>query len=365
MNALIPSVLLIIGSLFILGLWIRFSIEKSIEKKFQDPSSHSIVQNLEAILALAKNALRDEAKHINEALDGKEKTFKTLVSDLEIQVKEYQREIRATEQDRAVKFSEIVSITSRLSSSTEKLNKVLNTNNLRGQWGERIADDILKTSGLVEGVHYKRNEQLETSTSRPDFTFFLPDESKLNLDVKFPISNLIKAEHIEDTIEKKQCLKSFEMDVKNRIQEIAKKDYISPEEGTVDFAVLFVPSESVYAAIHSYCPDLFQFAESKRVVLAAPFSLIAILKIVLQSFRHFHFEHRVKEIVVLIERLGEDLTRFQKRFSDFDDQIEKMRRAYDEIASTSFKQIQSKISKIEKHKLGSETIEAIEADNPV
>ncbi len=358
--------LIFIGFLSLVGLgaWLRWVIEKSIQKRFQEASSKSIVENLESILTLAKNALKEETKHIGDALEGKEKNFKALVSELESQVKEYQQEIRTIENDRVVKFSEIISVTARLSTSTEKLNKILNTNNLRGQWGERIADDILKASGLTEGLHYQKNKQMEASPNRPDFTFALPDGRKLNLDVKFPISNLLKAEQTEDANEKRIALKTFETDVKNRIQEIAKKDYINPEEDTVDFAVLFVPSESVYAAIHSYCPDLFQLAESKKIVLAAPFSLIAILKIVLQSFRHFHFERKIKDIVVLIEKLSEDLSRFQDRFSGFDDQIMKLHKAYQEIAETSFKQIQSKINKIEKYKLGSESPEEVTLENP-
>ncbi len=344
-------------SLFLLigfAIWIKRSLEESIEKRFSEASGKVIHENLQSILALAGNTFEEKVKHVQSALLGNEKSVHALVSEIQSQVKTYQQEIKATEQDRAVKFSEILTVASRLNTSTEKLNKILNTNSLRGQWGERIADDILRTSGLLEGTHYLKNKQLDTSLNRPDFTFFLPDEHKINMDVKFPIANLAKAQETEEPSEQKRYLKEFEYDVKNRIQEIAKKDYINPDESTVDFAILFVPNESVYAVIHTSSPALISFAEERKVILAAPFTLIAILKVILQSFRHFYYEKRIRDIVALIEKLGDDLTRFKERFIGFDDQVRKLKKLYDEIADTSFKSIQSKITKIEQYKLGSD-----------
>lgn len=346
--------LVFLGALVALAWWFGSSFERTLSKRFEEASARAIRENLQAILALAGNALEDKTKHIQKALSVNEESVEKLVTEIQSQVKNFQQEIRSTEQDRTVKFSEILNMTSRLSDSTEKLGRILSTNNLRGQWGERVAEDILKSTGLMEDLHYHKNKQLETSLNRPDFTFLLPDEHKVNMDVKFPIANLVKAQEIEEAGERKRALKDFETDVRNRIREISGKDYINPEENTVDFAVLFVPSESVYAAIHENCPEIFSFAESKRIVLAAPFSLIAILKVILQSFRHFHFERKTRELVTLIEKLADDLERFKGRFEEFDDHIKKIRRAYDEIAQTSFQKIQSKIEQIERYKVGTE-----------
>ncbi|MBI4388442.1 MAG: DNA recombination protein RmuC [Candidatus Omnitrophica bacterium] len=332
--------------------WAKYSFGRLIEKRFEEASSRAIRENIEAILAIASSTLEEKTKQIHETLSGNEKSIESLVAQVQAQVKNYQQEIKTTEQDRAVKFNEILTLTSRLTSSTDKLNRILSTNNLRGQWGERIADDILKSTGLLEGVHYQKNKQLDTNANRPDFTFFLPEGYKINMDVKFPITNLVKAQEIEEPSEQKKYLKDFETDVKNRIQEIVKRDYVNPAENTVDFAILFVPSESVYASIHATCADLFGYAEEKRVILAAPFTLIAILKVILQSFRHFYYEQKIRDIVSLIEKLGEDLVRFQDRFSGFETHIEKMRQAYQEIAKTSFQKIQSKIEQIKLHQSG-------------
>ena len=74
-------------------------------------------------------------------------------------------------------------VTVELSRSTGELRKILSNSQKRGQWGERIVEDILKYIGLIEGINYKQQNQ--TGVSRPDYTFFLPDNKILNMDVKF------------------------------------------------------------------------------------------------------------------------------------------------------------------------------------
>ena len=59
----------------------------------------------------------------------------------------------------------------------------------RGEWGERMAEDILRLVGLVEGINYIKQKTLEGSSGRPDYTFFLPNSMKINMDVKFPLDN--------------------------------------------------------------------------------------------------------------------------------------------------------------------------------
>ena len=205
---------------------------------------------------------------------------------------------------------------------------------------------------------------METNANRPDFTILLPDQHKVSLDVKFPISNLMKAQDASDPAEQKRYLNEFEQDVKKRIEEAAGRDYINPDENTLDYAVVFVPSESVYALIFTHCRRIFEIAESKKIVLAAPFSLVAILKVIYQSFRYFHFEQKIQEIVALIEKLDEDLIRFKERFEEFGESIDHLKLAYDKIAKTSFQKISSKIDKIERYKKGeSEQKESIENES--
>lgn len=356
---IILSILIGLAFLIIFGLWLQKSFERMLAQKLEQASAKMVKDNLDSILTLAGKSLEDKTIRIHQDLSDKEQSFKSLISNVETLVKTYQQEIKATEKDTVGKFSVLSTLlneqkqaVSNLTNSATKLNQVLHSNNLRGQWGERIADDILKASGLLEGLHYQKNKQMETSANRPDFTIFLPDQHKVSLDVKFPISNLMKAQESADAAEQKRFLGEFEQDVKKRIEEVAGRDYINPDENTLDYAILFVPSESVYALIFTHCRRIFEISESKKVVLAAPFSLIAILKVIHQSFRYFHFEEKIQEIVALIEKLDEDLVRFKERFEEFGESIDHLKIAYDKIAKTSYQKISSKIDKIERYKKG-------------
>ncbi len=337
--------------LFVFGLWLKRSFRRMIDERFERASSKAVRENLQAILTLAGSSFDEKLKQVRDVLGDKEQEFRKLVAEVGTQVRDYQQEIRIIARD----HSQISTTLSEQKQAVSTLAKVLHTNNLRGQWGERIAEDILKSAGLMEGLHYERNQQMETSANRPDFTIRLPDGHKLNVDVKFPISNFVRAQEADDPAEQKRCLKDFEGDVKRRVDEIAKKEYINPDEQTVDFAIMFVPNESVYSAIHTYCRNVIDIAEEKHVVLAAPFSLIAIVRLVQQAFRHFHYEQSIRNVVADIERLRQDLDLFQGRFVEFGAQIEKLLKLYQQIADTSFQRISSRIEKIERYQQGGES----------
>mgnify|MGYP003324186936 CR=1 FL=1 len=79
-----------------------------------------------------------------------------------------------------------------LSDTTSQLRQILSSSQARGQWGERMVKDILDFIGLVEGINYSKQAQVSEGTERPDFTFFLPDDKSLNMDVKFPLAHYEK-----------------------------------------------------------------------------------------------------------------------------------------------------------------------------
>ena len=82
--------------------------------------------------------------------------------------------------------------TKNLTDSTNNLREALSSTRARGQWGERMADDILRMLGFVEGINYRRQEVIPGAGSRPDFVFLLTDGLQMNMDVKFPFENYVK-----------------------------------------------------------------------------------------------------------------------------------------------------------------------------
>jgi len=121
--------------------------------------------------------------------------------------------------------------TSKLTDITTRLKEALASGKTRGLWGERMADDILRAAGFKEGVNYLKQEE-ELSGNRPDFTFLLPKNLRLNMDVKFPLDNYMGVISGTTDEERASYTKKFLSDVQQRVKEINSRGYIDPGNGT-------------------------------------------------------------------------------------------------------------------------------------
>jgi len=147
-----------------------------------------------------------------------------------------------------------------LQRSTSKLAETLSSSQARGQLGERLADDVLRAAGFMEGLNYRRNSQIEGGASRPDFTFLLPEGRTLNMDVKFPLASYVRYVNFEDGQERDSALRQFLADVRSAIRGVATREYVDPSRGTLAFMLVFVPNEQIFGFIHERDSSLDSFA---------------------------------------------------------------------------------------------------------
>jgi DNA recombination protein RmuC len=194
---------------------------------------------------------------------------------------------------------------------------------VRGQWGERLAEDVLRLSGFVENVSYLRQATTGEGGGRPDFTFLLPHDLRLHMDVKFPFENWIRRVEAGDDAACARFGAAFVRDVRARIGEVAGRDYVAPAEGTLDFAILFVPNEQVMAAALELEPGLVDEALGRGVVLASPATLFAILAVVRRAVTAFRLAGSARE---LMESLGG----FREAWRAYASETERATQALDE-----------------------------------
>ena len=316
-------------------------------------------EDFRQLLDLAEQKFETERVRQKGELDEKKAAVENAVSGLNERLKSYEELVRRFESDRATKYGSLekglkdaADQTAKLASSTEGLRSLLDNSRARGQWGERMADDILRASGLQEGVQYLKNKAQDASATRPDFTFLLPDGKKLNMDVKFPLDNWLRFSHAATDDDRARLKKDFERDVKARIKEIQKRDYVNPAEGTLDYVLLFIPNEQVYGFIQEAFPGLVDEALSQKVVLCSPFTLYAVLGVVRQAFDHFHFTQATQEVLKLISQFGATYETFKTRFVDFGDKLGKLRELYEDIEQKSFKRLDASVAKIDRVRKG-------------
>jgi DNA recombination protein RmuC len=235
-------------------------------------------------------------------------------------------------------------ITEGLQVSTEGLKNLLSNNRLRGEWGEQVAEDLLMAAGFVEKVNYTK--QTSTNEGRPDFTILLPDGYRLNVDAKFPFDDLITYQEAETQTEKKRALSAFNTAIKNKVKGITSKDYIDPENQTLDFVIMFIPNEMIFSFVYEKLPNINQYCSERKVVLAGPFGFTAVLRLVLQAHKNFHHEKSLVQILGLISKFQEEYAKFGDSMEKLGKQIDIAQRTYLEVEGTRNRQLTRVVEQI-------------------
>lgn len=237
--------------------------------------------------------------------------------------------VRELERDREAKLTALAAELGRagerveaLARETGRLARVLGQSRLRGQWGERLAEDLLRAAGLVEGVSWVRQRAMD-SGRRPDITFLLPDGARLHLDVKFPFERWLAAQDAPSEAERRRLEEAFLADVRAAIAEVERRAYADPASGTLDLALLFVPNEALAASLWSLAPGLLEEAMARRVLLVSPASLLAVLAVVRRAIEAFRLEGALRTLAAEAQglaaaraELGAELERLGRRLEE-------------------------------------------------
>ncbi len=308
-GAVILGVLLISGAFYFLG------------QKF--------LLQLASTNAEQRKGNKDEIESgVKDIIGSHEKLLGEITRNLQKELKQSQEgviDLKAQNAAIREQLANTAKVTEGLQVSTEGLRNLLANNRLRGEWGEQVAEDLLMAAGFVEKVNYLK--QATTTDARPDFTVLLPDGYKLNVDAKFPFDDLITYQEAKTPADKKRALAAFNTAVRNKIREVSSKDYIDPENQTLDFVIMFIPNEMIFSFVYEKLPDINQYASERKVVLAGPFGFTAVLRMVLQAHRNFHHEKSLMQILGLIAK-------FQEEYEKFGDSMEKLGRQLDTAQKT-------------------------------
>ncbi len=305
------------------------------------------------LIQVANDKLGSEKREIQKDVETKRSEIERMVRRIERDLKDNQLKLEETEKQRVGSFenlsqrlNEYKDVTDKLSSSTEKLNKVLASNQGRGKFGEQVAEDLLKMSGFVIGTDFVANKAQASNSKRPDFTVFLPDGTKINVDVKFPLNNLQAMTQTEDRGEKERLFELFRKDVKEKIKQVTTRDYINPDENTVDFVIIFIPNESIFSIIYERMQDVWQYAIEQKVVLAGPFSFTAILRMVRQSYDYFKVSQNIRSIANNIESVSKEFGKFSESFEKVGKKLDAVQKEYDTVRTTRFNQLRKKMDSV-------------------
>ena len=223
-------------------------------------------------------------------------------------------------------------VTQALSSSTQSLREALANPKARGQWGERMAEDVLRLAGFIEHVNYEKQTAVEGTRALPDYTFTLPKGHALYMDVKFPLNAYLRHLEAGTDAERQAHREAFLRDVRTRVRELAQRDYPAVgDRPAVDYVLLFLPNEAIAGFIHEHDPDLVEQALGQKVVLCSPLTLFAFLGVIRQAFDNFVIEQTSDEILTLLGRFGQQWEKYRQSLESVQRKFDAVHRELDHL----------------------------------
>lgn len=221
------------------------------------------------------------------------------------------------------------------------LQDFLKSPKLRGNIGEEILRDLL------EQVLPKNSFSMQYKFHHGQIVdaVIKTNQGIVPIDSKFPMSAYAKISKTQSTDDKKSAQKEFIRDIKKHIQDISKK-YILPQEGTVDFAVMYVPSESVYYEIMVKSPDLVAFGQSKKVFFVSPNNFYYFLKIIMIGLEGAKIEKASKRIFETLKSIQHESDKFSEDLRILCGHINNTKNSSERVNSQYMK-LSSKIENIE------------------
>lgn len=322
-------------------LWMR-SIKGDAETIAENISAKIVTQQTEQILRLAESKLGGKKDLIDASLKNMKDGMKT---DLD-RVEALMKNIGDKNVNVETRLTDAAKVIQDLNVTTGNLKNALSSNSGRGQWGERMAEDVLRLSGLIEGVNYIKQKKLEAG-SKPDFTFMLPQDLKLNMDVKFPFNNYQLFVEAKSDNEREDFKKKFLKDVKDRVKEIQTRDYINPEDHTVDYVLLFVPNEQIFSFINEMDRTLIDTAMQAKTIICSPMSLYAILAVIRQSIDNFALEGKSNEMLSLLGAFKQQWEKFRESMHTVKTRLESVQKEYEELTGVRERQLDRQLTKLD------------------
>ncbi len=297
-----------------------------LSETFTTLSSQALRNSTEEFLKLAQENLKKFQVEAKGELDQKEKSIENLLQPVKEALTRTDHHLRELEKDRKEAYG---SLTKHLESmaqtqlllqgETRNLVQALRRPEVRGQWGEMTLKRLAELAGMVEYCDFFEQEttQGEGGNLRPDMVVRMPDGREIVVDVKTPLDGYLSAVEAPDDGVRTWHLERHARKVRERVRELASRNYWAQFKHSPDFVVMFIPGDQFLSAALDIDRDLLEYALGQKVILATPTSFVALLRAVAYGWR----QQSLAENAEKIRDVGEDL---YQRLCNFTEHLSKL-----------------------------------------
>ena len=306
-----------------------------LREAFKAMSADALKQSAPEFLRLAEQSFGKFQETAKGDLAQRQEAIKGLVEPLKQQLETYQKNLQQSSVAQSGALGEVkkhletlAQSNATLAQETQQFRQVLHSNQARGKWGEETLRRVVEAAGM--SAHCDFTEQTSSGETRPDLVVKLPGERFIIVDAKVPDFDFLNALESAEPMKRAEALTAHAQKLKATIKALADRDYPRQFPNALDYVVLFVPAESLFSAALEGDHDLIVWAAERRILLATPASLIALLRSVSVSWQ----QHAQTENAQKIAEAAQELF---MRVVTFTEHLEKIRGGLD-TANRAFNQ---------------------------
>ena len=306
---------------------------------FKALSADALKQSAPEFLRLAEQSFGKFQETAKGDLAQRQEAIKGLVEPLKQQLDTYQKHLQQSSVAQSGALGEVrkhletlIQSNVTLANETQQFRLVLHSNQARGRWGEETLRRVVEAAGM--SAHCDFTEQTSSGENRPDLVVKLPGDRFIIVDAKVPDFDFLNALESAEPVKRAEALAAHAAKLKGTIKDLASKDYPRQFPNALDYVVLFVPAESLFSAALEGDQDLIIWAAEKRILLATPASLIALLRSVSVSWQQHAQTENAQKIAEAAQELFERVVTFSNHLADIKSGLENANKAFNKAVGS-------------------------------